>query len=153
MQITLRRCVVFITFKCLCFGEDLNMEYVQSFRSAITGKIWPVTVREVHFKDYSDAETPLENAHETHTAGISFVFLSSFTNGLKRNSCCSCCAPVHFDSATTWLQYYSELLLREFVCVSCPPVYLHCIWLVNVCEEELRVHILALQYTYKHLVL
>ncbi len=103
------------------------MEYVQSFRSAITGKIWPVTVREVHFKDYSDAETPLENAHETHTAGISFVFLSSFTNGLKRNSCWSCCAPVHFDSATTWLQYYSELLLREFVCVSCPPVYLHCI--------------------------
>uniref|UniRef100_A0A9J8BF66 Oxidation resistance protein 1 n=1 Tax=Cyprinus carpio carpio TaxID=630221 RepID=A0A9J8BF66_CYPCA len=44
------------------------MDYIQSFRDAIAGKIWPVTVREVQFKDYSDAETPLENAHETHTA-------------------------------------------------------------------------------------
>lgn len=52
------------------------MDYIQSFRDAIAGKIWPVTVREVHFKDYSDAETPTENAHETHSAGISFVFFS-----------------------------------------------------------------------------
>lgn len=52
------------------------MDYIQSFRDAIAGKIWPVPVREVQFKDYSDAETPLENAHQTHTAGISFVFLS-----------------------------------------------------------------------------
>lgn len=52
------------------------MDYIQSFRDAIAGKIWPVTVREVQFKDYSDAETPLENSHETHTAGISFVFFS-----------------------------------------------------------------------------
>ncbi|XP_043117744.1 oxidation resistance protein 1a isoform X2 [Puntigrus tetrazona] len=44
------------------------MDYIQSFRDAIAGKIWPVAVREVQFKDYSDAETPLENAHETHTA-------------------------------------------------------------------------------------
>ncbi|XP_052473920.1 oxidation resistance protein 1-like isoform X2 [Carassius gibelio] len=44
------------------------MDYIQSFRDAIAGKIWPVTVREVHFKDYSDAETPLENAHGTHIA-------------------------------------------------------------------------------------
>uniref|UniRef100_A0A8C2CQG1 Oxidation resistance protein 1 n=1 Tax=Cyprinus carpio TaxID=7962 RepID=A0A8C2CQG1_CYPCA len=44
------------------------MDYIQSFRDAIAGKIWPVTVREVQFKDYSDAETPLENAHQTHTA-------------------------------------------------------------------------------------
>ncbi len=53
------------------------MDYIQSFRDAITGKIWPVTVREVQFKDYSDAETPLENAHETHTAGKLLVLCSS----------------------------------------------------------------------------
>lgn len=55
------------------------MDYIQSFRDAIAGKIWPVTeaLREVQFKDYSDAETPMENAPETHSAGnISFVFFS-----------------------------------------------------------------------------
>lgn len=53
------------------------MDYIQSFRDAIAGKIWPVTVREVQFKDYSDAETPMEKESETHTAGInSFIFFS-----------------------------------------------------------------------------
>ncbi|KAK7158179.1 hypothetical protein R3I93_009396 [Phoxinus phoxinus] len=46
------------------------MDYIQSFRDAIAGKIWPVTetLREVQFKDYSDAETPMENAPETNSA-------------------------------------------------------------------------------------
>jgi len=54
------------------------MDYIQSFRDAIAGKIWPVTeaLREVQFKDYSDVETPMENAPETHSAGIRFVFFS-----------------------------------------------------------------------------
>ncbi|TRY95549.1 hypothetical protein DNTS_021475 [Danionella cerebrum] len=37
------------------------MEYIQSFRDAIAGKIWPVTVREIQFRDFSDAETPPES--------------------------------------------------------------------------------------------
>lgn len=47
------------------------MDYIQSFREAMAGKIWPITTREVQFKDYSEDDTNV-----THTAGQSFVLFT-----------------------------------------------------------------------------
>lgn len=47
------------------------MDYIQSVREAIAGKIWPITTREVQFKDYSEDDT-----NETHTTGLSFALFT-----------------------------------------------------------------------------